>query len=463
VEAAKQQQPSLGSQAILPADAAEPDVEYRATLDWIWSFSARQRSPQAMAVQRAVKLERMYALLEALGHPQTRFPAVLVAGTKGKGSTVAMISACLHAAGYRTGRYTSPHLVNWRERTTIDGEPISTADVLTLAGPLREAVASLSNSLGAPTTFEVGTALTFEHFARRGVDVAVVEVGTGGRFDATNLVDTRVAVIAPVSYDHTATLGSTLTSIGWHKAGILRHGRPAVSAPQVAEAASVIQREAALQAVPLDIVGREWTWSPSARRMRVESTHSDWKSLELSVGLVGDHQRDNATTAIAALHAIREQFPVEPASIAAALASVDWPGRLQVLAHEPFVVVDGAHNAASAQVVRHALETDFDFDRLLLVVGLSTGKDALGVLGALAPAAARVYLTRSGHERSASPAELVPLVRTAAPEATTGTFEDTSAALGAALAEAAPRDLVLVTGSLFLVGEVLRWWPRSRR
>ena len=142
---------------------------------------------------------------------------------------------------------------------------------------------------------------------------------------------------------------------------------------------------------------------------------------------------------------------------------VDWPGRLQVLADQPLVVLDGAHNAASAQVVRHALETDFHFDRLLLVVGLRTGKDALGVLGALAPGAAQVYLTRSHHERSASPNELAPLVSTAAPGATTHTFEDTSAALEAAIAEAAPSDLVLVTGSLFLVGEVLEWWRSSHR
>jgi dihydrofolate synthase / folylpolyglutamate synthase len=463
VEAAKQQQPSLGSHAILPADATEPDADYRATLDWIWSFSARRRSPQEMAVQRAVKLERMYALLEALGHPESRLPAVLVAGTKGKGSTVAMLSTCLHAGGYRTGRYTSPHLVNWRERTTIDNEPISTSEVLTLSNSVREAVDSLPKSLGAPTTFEVGTALTFEYFARQAVDVAVVEVGTGGRFDATNLVDARVAVIAPVSYDHTSTLGATLTSIGWHKAGILRHGRPAVSAPQVAEAARVIQGEAQLLGAALEVVGREWTWSLAARGIRVESAHSEWEPLDVSVGLVGDHQRDNATTAIAALYAIREQFPLEPSSIASGLASVDWPGRLQVLTREPLVVLDGAHNAASAEVVRHALETDFAFDRLLLVVGLSTGKDALGVLGALAPFAARVYLTRSRHERSASPREIEPLVRTAAPRAPTLAYEEPSAALEAALAEAAPRDLVLVTGSLFLVGEVLEWWRRSHR
>jgi dihydrofolate synthase/folylpolyglutamate synthase len=416
-----------------------------------------------MAVQRAVKLERMYALLAALGHPELRFASLLVAGTKGKGSTVAMLSACLKAGGYHTGRYTSPHLVNWRERTTVDGLPISTADVLALAEPVRHAVERIPASLGVPTTFEVGTALTLQYFAREAIEVAVVEVGTGGRFDATNLVDAAVAVIAPVSYDHTQTLGSTLTSIGWHKAGILRPGRPGVVAPQAAEALNVIQGEARLLGAPLRVVGRDWTWSAAAARGRVRVAGEGFEPLDVEVGLIGDHQRDNATTAIAALHAVRERFPIDRVKMASALGSVEWPGRLQVLAREPLVVLDGAHNAASAEVVHHALEGDFTFDRLLLVVGLSVGKDALGVLGALTPRAERIYLTRSSHERSAPPTEMEPLVRAASPRASTRTFDDAPAAFDAALADAGPRDLVLVTGSLFLVGEALEWWRRSHR
>ena len=414
-----------------------------------------------MALQRAVKLERMDALLAALEHPERRFPSVLVAGTKGKGSTVAILSACLRAAGYRTGRYTSPHLVNWRERTTIDAEPISASEVLTLADPVRRAIDRVPSSLGAPTTFEVGTALTFAYFARQSVDVAVVEVGTGGRFDATNLVDTQVAAIAPVSYDHTQTLGPTLTSIGWHKAGIMRAGRPAVSAPQSTEALEVIEAEARLLRAPLQVVGREWTWSPLAAGFRVDGPSQTLLGVQMD--LVGDHQRDNATTAIAALDAVRRRFPVQASEIVSALKTVEWPGRLQIISRRPQVVLDGAHNAASAEVVRHALDADFTFDRLLLVVGLSAGKDALGVLGALAPRTDRIYLTRSKHERSAPPSELEPLVRSASPAATVMVTDVADAALDAAIAEAGPNDLVLVTGSLFLVGEALEWWRRSPR
>jgi dihydrofolate synthase/folylpolyglutamate synthase len=461
VEVAKQPH-SLGGLESLPSDESEPDAAYRAVLEWIWSFSARARSAEEIAAQRAVKLERMDALLAALGRPERQFPSVLVAGTKGKGSTVAMLSACLTEGGYRTGRYTSPHLVNWRERTCVNGQPLSTADVLALAEPIRRAIQSLSEKLGPLTTFEVGTAFAFLHFARQRVDVAVVEVGTGGRFDATNLVEPSVSVITPVSYDHTQTLGSTLSSIAWHKAGIMRARRPAVSAPQLAEAREVIESEARKLEAPLAEVGREWRWSAAGNAVVIDSTYTDFDPLDLELNLIGDHQRDNATTAVASLYSVRKSFPLEQTAIKHALRSVQWPGRLQVLSRRPWLVLDGAHNAASAEVVRRALDTSFSFERLILVVGLTEGKDALGVLSALAPRADTVLLTRSHHERSASPAELEPLARTGS-QSQVLSFDDSAAAFQAAWSMAAPRDLVLITGSLFLVGEALEWWRRSPR
>ncbi len=419
-----------------------------------------------MAAQRAAKLDRMRALLQALGQPETSFPSVLVAGTKGKGSTVAMISACVQAAGLRAGRYTSPHLVNWRERTSIDAKPISTRAVIALAEPIREAVDQLSPRLGLPTTFEVGTAFALLYFARERVDLAVLEVGTGGRFDATNLADPLASVITPISYDHTATLGNTLESIAWHKAGILRSGRPAIAAPQPDEARMVVEREAEFVGAHLEEVGREWHWSRETRDViRVESTYLDFDALETEVGLMGDHQRDNATAAVAALHALRGTFHIAPGAVQEGLRTVDWPGRLQVLTDRPLVVVDGAHNAASAEAVWRALQRDFGFgyERLVLVLGLSEGKDARGVVGALAPHARKIYLTRSKHERAAVPMALEPLIRSVAPGAEVAIHDDAPSAFEAATATAGRDDLVLVTGSLFLVGEALLWWRRSPR
>jgi dihydrofolate synthase/folylpolyglutamate synthase len=453
----------------LPPDADEPDRKYRAALDWVWSFSARPRSAEEMASQRSVKLERMRGLLGGLGHPEQGLAdrSLLVAGTKGKGSTVAMLDACLRSAGLRTARYTSPHLVNWRERTSIDGQPIAVESVVALVEPVRAAVDSLDPALGPPTTFEVGTALSFLYFAQQHVEVAVVEVGTGGRFDATNLLEPLVSVVTPISFDHTPTLGNTLGSIAWHKAGILRAGRPAILAPQLDEARAVVEAEASARGAQLEEVGREWRWHSTEAGMRVESTYADFLPLDTHVGLLGDHQRDNATTAVAALHAlgsVDSRFDVRPSAMRAGLANVQWPGRLQILSERPLLVVDGAHNKASADVLRAAVDKDLSWDRLFLVLGLSAGKDTRGVLEALAPRAHAIYLTRSRHERSADPAELLPLARATAPAASVVVHEALPAALEAGMAAAQPNDLVLVSGSLFLVGETLVWWrARSSR
>jgi dihydrofolate synthase/folylpolyglutamate synthase len=432
----------------------------------VWSFSARPRTPDEIVGQRAVKLDRMRALLRSLGDPQSRFASLLVAGTKGKGSTVAMLAACLHAAGSRTGRYTSPHLVNWRERTWVSGSPISAADVVALAEPVRLAVESLPAELGRPTTFEVGTAFSFVHFAQQRVQVAVLECGVGGRYDATNVVEPLVSAITPISYDHTATLGSTLASIADHKAGVLRPDKPAVIGRQPAEALEVIQRIAGDLGTPLEQVGRNWHWIASDSETLIESHHASFEPLRTRVGLLGDHQRDNATTAVAVLHALGEshaELRVGADAMRAGLQAVEWPGRMQLLQSEPMLLLDGAHNAFSAEVLATALQRDFKFNRLLLVLGLSEGKDVQGVLKALGPRAEKVHLTRSHHERSADPKALALLAHGMLPETATAIHPDLSSAVEAALAEARADDLVLVTGSLFLVGEALVWWNRSPR
>jgi dihydrofolate synthase/folylpolyglutamate synthase len=273
-------------------------------------------------------------------------------------------------------------------------------------------------------------------------------------------------VITPISYDHTPTLGETLSAIAWHKAGILRAGRPAVAARQVDEARLVIEAEASHLGTTVEEVGREWHWSDVPTGIRIESTHPDFTPLETQVGLLGDHQRDNATLAIGALHAlgaVEPRLAVPRSAIQTGLAGVDWPGRLQVLSEHPLLAIDGAHNAASAQVLRSAIDKYLRFDRLYLVLGVSAGKDAQGVLEALAPRAHQVQLTRSQHERSAPPRELEPLVRRVAPHANVAMHDDLMSAVEAALAAARAVDLVLVTGTLFLVGETLVWWRRSRQ
>lgn len=450
-------------QKSLAPDLAEPDRKYRDVLAWVWSFSTRPRSATEMAVQRAAKLERMRALLEGLGNPERGYPSVLVAGTKGKGSTVVMIAAGLQASGRRTGRYTSPHLINWRERTCIDARPISTDSVIALEPAVREAVERLPPSVGQPTTFEVGTAFTLLYFARENVEIAVLEVGVGGRYDATNVVEPLVSVITPISFDHMPTLGSTLSEIAAHKAGILRPHRAGIIAPQSPEALAVVEGEASRLHAPLELVGRDWQWraQPSGATRITSPRHADFAPLETRIALRGEHQRDNATASVAALHVLGHVQPeLDPGAeaIAAGLQHVDWPGRLQVLKKQPLVVLDGAHNAASAAALARAVHTEFEYARLHLVLGLTEGKDARGVLQALLPGVSGVIVTRSRHERSAPPSEIAALVREMKSEAPVSLAPDLEVALERALTQAKDDDLVLVTGSLFVVGEALVWW-----
>ncbi len=450
------------SWADLPADQAEPDPAYRAVLDWVWSFSATPRSASVVRQQRLAKLDRMRALLAALGDPQTRFPSVLVAGTKGKGSTVAMAASMLRAAGLRTGRYTSPHLVNWRERIAIDDRAISVAEVLQLAEPVREAVASLPSDLGQPTTFEIGTLFAFLEFARAAVSVAVVEVGVGGRFDATNVLEPLASAITPISYDHTQTLGLTLTEIARHKAGILRPGQTGVVSPQPAEAAEAIAAEAWSVGARLEWVGRDWCWSAvDDERVAIGRCLAEPSLVEARLALRGEHQRDNATAAVGLLAAVGRAAPalaVPEAALGEGLASVHWPGRLQVLRERPWLVVDGAQNAGSAEALRQALgATAPAGSPITLVLGVSAGKDVDGIVRALAPLARRIIATRSRHERAEEPAELARAVARLARGPTAEVTPDLDAALERAFDSAGEHDLVLVTGSLFLVGETLLW------
>ncbi len=449
----------------LPPDADEPDGAYRSALDWVWSFSPVARTPEDAAARRAQRMPRMAAILHELGDPHRAYPSIVVGGTKGKGSVVAMASSCLSTAGLRTGSYTSPHLINWRERTCLDGTPIATHEVLRLVGRVRAAVERLRPELGRPSTFEVGTALAFLYFAEVRTDVAVVEVGVGGRHDATNVLDPLVAVVTPIGYDHLTTLGSTLTAIATEKAGILRAGRPAVISPQPAEARSVLERTAERLGSRLVRVGVDWRWEPvDGQTFDVLDAESSGQPERVRLPLLGDHQRDNAVAAVAALRELGRVWPrgaLAYDTIRAGLGAVDWPGRLQVVGHDPLIVLDGAHNASSARAIEQAVRATFPFRRLHLVLGLTAGKDAPGVVQALAPLADSVLVTRSHHERSEDPARLYPLVRQARPRARVECCPDVADALDRALRVSGADDLVLVAGSLFLVGEALLW-ERSR-
>jgi dihydrofolate synthase/folylpolyglutamate synthase len=390
-------------------------------------------------------LERIEALLGALGHPERRYAIVQVGGTNGKGSVAATLAVILRAAGRRVGLYTSPHLVSFRERIRVDGEAISEDAVVDGMEALGTLVARLDASM-----FEASTALALDHFAREDVEIAVLEVGLGGRLDATTVGVPVATVISRIDLDHEAMLGDTLGAIAGEKAAIIRGG-PSFTAAQAPEALRVIEERAAAVGVPLAREGRELVVSVRARGLdgqRIDCAGPGWTLHDAHLALLGTFQPSNALLAVAAARAL----DVPEAAIRAGLARVRWPGRFEVLGREPRLVLDGAHNPAGARALAASLRELFPGAAITLVVGVARDKDAAAMLGALVPLAGRVILTAFDNPRATAPEAL----RAALP-ATTATVEMAgSAAEALALALNARRTpVVCVAGSLFLVGDAL--------
>jgi dihydrofolate synthase/folylpolyglutamate synthase len=391
-------------------------------------------------------LERIETLLEALGNPERRYMLVQVAGTNGKGSVAAMLAAILKADGRRVGLYTSPHLVSFRERIRVDGEAIAEDDV----ADGFDAIATLVARLDA-TMFEASTALALDHFAREAVDVAVLEVGLGGRLDATTVGTPAVTALARIDLDHQEVLGATLAAIAVEKAAIIRSG-VAVSAAQAPEAADVLIARAAAVGVPLLMEGRELSVRVRARDLdaqTIDAAGPGWRLEGLRLPLLGVYQPSNALVALAAARTLG----VRDAACREGLARARWPGRFEVLrARDRIVVLDGAHNPAGAVALAASLTEWFGDTPLTLVFGALRDKDAPGMLAALAPRARRLIFTASSSPRAARPEAL----RDAAPVGAAVELAD-SAPEALALAAREPRTPILcVAGSLSLLGDVLR-------
>ncbi len=392
-------------------------------------------------------LERIETLLDALGHPEQRFTLVQIGGTNGKGSASAVLANVLKAAGHRVGLYTSPHVVSFRERIRVDGEAISEDDVV----DGYDAIATLVARVDA-TMFEATTALALDHFARRGIDVAVLEVGLGGRLDATTVGRPAVTAIARIDLDHQEILGPTLAAIAAEKAAIIRSGIALASA-QAPEAAGVLLARAAAAGVPLLMEGRDLSVRAEGRGLdgqTITCAGPGWRLEALRLPLLGVFQPSNALLAVAAARAL----DVEEAAIRQGLARVRWPGRFEVFrARERCVVLDGAHNPAGARALADSLAAWFGAEPLTLVFGALADKDAAAMLAPLAPRAARIILTASSSPRAAAPDALRRHVP-AGPASV-----ETAASAADALALAAgdpPTPILCIAGSLTLVGDVLR-------
>jgi len=425
-----------------------PDSSYRETIEYLYAL---QKHGIKLALSNSV------TLMKIMGNPHRKFRSVHVAGTNGKGSTSAFMASMLRAAGYRVGLYTSPHLVSFTERIRINNVPITEARTVELAQRVRDGYQSSSGGTAGlnPTFFEVTTAMAFTCFAEEGVDIAVVETGMGGRLDATNVITPLVAVITNIDIEHTEFLGNTLELIAGEKAGIIKSGVPVVTGAVQPSVIRVIKREAAARQAPVYRLSDDFNCKriSSGREQRFHYRGIKAACGGLTITIPGTYQVDNACLALASIECLRAAgVPVDEHALRSGLEQAHWEGRLERVAQKPDLYLDGAHNPASARMLAGTVrDMKRAYRRLVLVLGILGDKDYRGIVSELVPLADHVIVTKPEYSRAMDVAVLSSEVR--ALNASVETAETVSKAIVAAQAMAAPDDLILVTGSLYVVGD----------
>ncbi len=435
-------------------EVSDFEIRYREAVEWI--FSIRRFGSK-------LGLEYVGHLLGLLGDPQDDFRSLHVTGTNGKGSTTAMVASILAEAGFRVGMFTSPHLSTFTERIQINGRQISVEDIMRFVDEIRPLCEEMEADPGLrnPTFFEIVTAMAFKYFSERGVDFAVLEVGMGGRLDATNVVKALVSVITNVSLEHTEVLGGTVLEIAEKKAGIVKEGGVLVTATQDDDVYTLFEKICAavgsrIFRVGADIKFEKLSAGLEGQRFRLEGIRDEYEGLSLS--LMGEHQLLNAAAAVGAeeargVHGVN----VPREAIERGLRKVSWPGRLEVVQRNPLVVLDGAKDVEAMKAVKEALLGEFSYERLVAVVSISTDKKIPQMMGELSQAVDRYVVTTHGvmgratdptliveeAEKSGKPSEIVPDVKDAIRRAVELAGED---------------GMVIVVGSVFLIGEARELW-----
>lgn len=438
------------------------------TLDYIYSFVDYSLTRQLRYSPEKFNLDRMRELMRIMGNPHMDYPVVHIAGTKGKGSTGAMIANILVTAGYKTGFYTSPHLQDFTERIQVNGVPITHERLIDLVESIKPLVAQVPEI----TTFEITTAMAFKEFSDRRVDVAVVEVGLGGRLDATNVVDPLVSVITSLSFDHMNVLGDSIAQIAAEKGGIIKAGKPVVLAPQWKEAREVIEGIATKRRAPLTMIGRDYFYGEHSRSLEGQTFflwssgeqelvkeyiasggRTEWEPDHFTIPLLGLHQVENAATAYATIQVMREiGFNVSREAIATGFLSVNWPGRFEILKRNPLIIIDSAHNQDSALRLRLAMDDYLNGKPIILLFGSSEDKDVRGMFNHLLPRVRVLVATRSTHPRAMEPELLVELANQFGKRAIeTQSVEE---GLAEAIRFAGKDAVVMVTGSIFVAAAV---------
>ena len=435
------------------------ETQYQDSLDFIYSFVDFSMKRHVDDAHRFFKLDRMNQLMALMDKPQQRYPCVHVAGTKGKGSTASFIAQALIAAGYKVGLYTSPHLVEETERIRINGEDISKADFVSLTEKLR----LLSAQVNEVTTFELFTAMAMQYFADKQVDIAVFEVGLGGRLDATNVITPLVSVITSISYDHVAVLGNTLTEIAFEKGGIIKPGVPVVIAPQKDEPLKELLRIAEERQAPAVLIQQDYSFEElthtlQSQTFRLQNLQKPVafkrkslasKPIDLELSLLGFHQVQNAATAFAALEILGQKgFKLSLKSIREGFKHVVWPTRFEVVRQNPPIVLDSAHNGDSMEKLVASLDAYFPGLSFVLVFGCSADKQLNSMLEAILPRVESVIATQSLHPRAKDAHELAAVILEKGK--TAEAYNPAELAMARALELAGTRKGILVTGSIFI-------------
>ncbi|MBN1535287.1 MAG: bifunctional folylpolyglutamate synthase/dihydrofolate synthase [Anaerolineales bacterium] len=450
----------------------EIEKNYQEALDYLYSFVDYSLSKSFRYSPVKFELTHIESLVKALGNPQNRYPTIHIAGTKGKGSIAAMCSSVLKAAGYKVGLYTSPHLHDYAERIQVNGTPISHQDLIDLL----EEIKPIVNTIPEITTFEITTALGFLYFARQQVDVAVVEVGLGGRLDATNVVMPVVSVITSISYDHTYLLGNSLAEIATEKAGIIKANVPVVVAPQEEEARLTIEKIAKKRAAQIIQVGKDYHYSMLEHNLDGQSLLV-WRAADQPIidqfveaaneesalperiftPLLGYHQVENAATAYATLQTFQmSSLPISIEAIHKGFREINWPGRFEVLQRQPPIAIDCAHNRDSARKLRLALDDYFPGMGIVMVFGASEDKDLHGMFTELIPRVQQVIATKSFHPRAMDPDLIVDMAHQFGKPAKV--IDEVGGALLEARKIAGDEMMVLITGSIFVAAVAREAW-----
>lgn len=431
-------------------------MDYRAALEYFRDRSDYDRgfisNPFAGDEAAAAGLQRTRLLLDALGSPDRAYPIIHVAGTKGKGSTCAFIESVARHLGLKTGMFTTPHLHTVRERIQVTGHPIDEETWTASLQSCRDAVQSVERDhphLGRITAFEINTAMALLAFSDAGVDLGIVEVGLGGRLDATNVITPRVSVITPISYDHQAILGGTLQQIASEKAGIIKPGVPVVIAPQPPEARAEIASRAGALGAPAYHAGSDWHANSAGGITTIAGPWGNLGNLEL--GLKGPHQATNAGAAVMALWLLDSQKFEEIDANSAGLQRANWPGRYETVQRSPTVIVDGAHNGASMAVLSHALLEDYPDHEFVVILGSYIDKDLAAMLGELQRLQPALITTRSSSPRARDPSEILEVAASIDIEGVEQ--PSVNEAIRAALEPAMPQTVIVATGSLSVVAE----------